>query len=69
MKRIMPLMAVVALMAVMLAVSVTPAVARPLHQYSCTQPGGAIIITFPTEKSYFESVGYDCVKLPRDQWF
>jgi hypothetical protein len=69
MKRILVLLSVVVLMVVMLAMSVAPALARPLHQYYCTQPGWVDTIIFPYNKQYNIEQGYDCVKLPRDQWF
>jgi peroxiredoxin len=71
MKRIVMLLSVVPLMVVMLAMAVAPASADQPFQYKyyCTQPGWVDLITQSFYKQDAAEQGYDCVKLPKDQWF
>jgi hypothetical protein len=63
------LLSVVALMVVMLAMSVVPAGARPLHMYFCSGEGLANLIIFPYEKQERVKAGWECVKLPKEERF
>ena len=66
MKRILVLLSVVALMVVMLAMSVTPAFAVRSLNFSCTGgPFGDNLQTVGKYKNYYESVGYECVHIPK----
>ena len=62
-KRILVLVATVALMTTMLALSVAPAFASP-PLYTCTHPEtGAVAIDMPSNaKHFFFKAGYECVK-------
>jgi len=60
------LMTVVAMMAVMLAMSVAPALASPGVRYLCT--GGPLGATYTAAKfkHIYEGLGQECVKLPKE---
>jgi hypothetical protein len=62
-KRISVLLATVAVMTTMLAVSVAPAFARPPH-WTCTHPEtGAVAVDMPSNaKHFFFKEGFECVK-------
>ncbi len=62
-KRILALLSVVALMVVMLAMSVAPALARP-PLYDCEHPEtGAFAPNIPSNaKHFFLKEGFECVK-------
>jgi hypothetical protein len=62
-KRISVLLATVAVMTTMLAVSVAPAFARP-PLWTCTHPEtGAVAVNMPSNaKHFFFKEGFECVK-------
>jgi hypothetical protein len=62
-KRISVLLATVAVMTTMLAVSVAPAFARP-PLYTCTHPDtGPVAVDMPSNaKHFFFKEGFECVK-------
>ena len=62
-KRISVLLATVAVMTTMLAVSVAPAFARP-PLWTCTHPEtGAVAVDMPSNaKHFFLKEGFECVK-------
>ena len=67
MKRMAAMSTVVALMVVMLAMSVAPALATPRLSYLCTGgPFGGDTYTVAKYKNYYEGLGYECVKLPKE---
>jgi hypothetical protein len=62
-KRISVLLATLAVMTTMLAVSVAPAFARP-PLWTCTHPEtGAVAVNMPSNaKHFFFKEGFECVK-------
>ena len=66
MKRTVAMLTVVALMVVMLAMSVTPAFAVRSLNFSCTGgPFGDNLQIVGKYKNYYESLGYECVHIPK----